>query len=178
MHAERVIGEPRAVRWVVPPGCVPTGLIRDAPAEFGRLFGEGTLTAGMVEHSAVWLWLRDGMSWSATGLPIQVALREALQQPTGWVVEPAPGEVLERVIADLLDGPIGDFVRSHGGSVTAQRDGDSVVVQLGGACEHCRAAEFTLRSRLVTELRRRCPDLAELDDRPGSLTLALSGAVN
>lgn len=175
MHAERVTGEPQAVRWVVPPGCVPCGLIRDAPAEFGRLFGDGTLTAGMVENSAVWLWLRDGMSWSSSGRPVQTALREALQDPSGWVVDPAPGEVLERVIADLIDGPIGDFVRSHGGAVTTQRCGDEVVVQLGGACEHCRAAEFTLRSRLLTELRRRCPDLAEVSDPGGRLTVTLAG---
>jgi Fe/S biogenesis protein NfuA len=33
-----------------------------------------------------------------------------------WVVESAPGEVLEHVTADLLAGSVGDFVRSHGGS--------------------------------------------------------------
>lgn len=45
----------------------------------------------------------------------------------------APGEVLEWVTADLLVGVVGDFTRLHGGTVIAQRDGDTVTVRLGGA---------------------------------------------
>ena len=52
---------------------------------------------------------------------IQTALRAASAEPSAWVIHPAPGEVLERVgLEDLLDGSLGDFVRSHGGSVVAR----------------------------------------------------------
>lgn len=86
----------------------------------------------------------------------------------------APGEVLEWVTADLAVGVVGDFVRLHGGTVIAQRDGDTVTVRLGGACEHCPAAGLTLRQRLLGALRDRCPDLAELDRGDGQLTVGLS----
>ena len=174
IHAERVAGDPRAVRWVVPSGTVPTGRVRSAPGRLGELIGGGTLSDALVEPTAVWLWLRDGLSWSGLGTSVQSALREALGDPSRWVVEPAPGEVLERVTTDLLGGSVGDFVRSHGGSVSAGRCGDDVVVRLGGACEHCPAAEFTLRQRLMGELRRRCPDLVEVDRGGGMLTLRLA----
>ena len=44
LHAERVAGEPAAVRWVVPPGSLPPGRIRTAPGELGMLFDDGTLS--------------------------------------------------------------------------------------------------------------------------------------
>lgn len=176
IHAERVTGEQQAVRWVVPPGLLPAGRIVDAPGDLGALFADGSVTSGLAEHGAVWLWLRDGLSWREQGRVIEAALRDALGEPAGWVVEPAPGEVLLRVTADLIDGSIGDFVRSHGGTVTAESAGDDVVVQLGGACAHCPAAEQTLRQRLVGELRQRCPGLVELDRRGGRLVLSLTPA--
>ena len=173
LHAERVAGEPQAVRWVVPGGRLPTGRITAAPGRLGTLFADGTLCAGLSEHGAVWLWLRDGLAWSTSGREVRAALQDALTDPAAWTVEAAPGEVLEKVTADLLDGPVGDFVRSHGGSVSAQRSGDTVTVRLGGACEHCPAAGLTLRQRLVGELRGRCPDLVEVDQEGRQLVLSL-----
>jgi Fe/S biogenesis protein NfuA len=126
-----------------------------------------------VEHTAVWLWLRDGVSWSALGAEVRAALQDALADPEGWILEAAPGELLQRITADLLDGPVGDFVRSHGGSVSAQRRGDIVTVRLGGACEHCPAAGLTLRQRLMGELHRRCPNLVELGRDGSQLELTL-----
>ncbi len=176
LHAERVAGEPAAVRWVVPPGSLPPGRIRTAPGELGALFDDGTLTRGLVEHGAVWLWLRDGLSWRERGRTVEAALRDALTEPDGWVVDAAPGEVLMRVMADLIDGSIGEFVRSHGGTVTAEAAGDEVVVQLGGACARCTAAEQTLRQRLLGELRQRCPGLVEVDSRGDRLVVGLTPA--
>lgn len=173
LHAERVSGDRQAVRWVVPAGRLPAGRIQSAPGRLGALFADGTLSAGMTENSAVWLWLRDGLSWSALGTDVRAALQDALSEPSSWTVEAAPGEVLERVTADLLDGTVGEFVRSHGGTVSAQRCGDTLTVRLGGACEHCPAAGLTLRQRLVGELRDRCPDLIEVGRDGGQLTVGL-----
>jgi Fe/S biogenesis protein NfuA len=109
---------------------------------------------------------------------VQSALRDALVQPADWIIDPAPGEVLARVTTDLLDGSVGDFIRSHGGSVSVRSAGlDAVAVQLGGACEHCPAAGYTLRQRLVGELRRRCPNLVEVNSGDKQLTLSISETV-
>ncbi len=173
IHAERVTGEDRVVRWVVPAGTLPVGRVRSAPGQFGEMLSDGTLSDALVEHTAVWLWLRDGLSWATSGTAVQSALREALADPGAWTVEPAPGEVLEHVTADLLAGSVGDFVRSHGGSVSTHRAGDTVTVRLGGACEHCPAAGLTLRGRLIGELRSRCPGLVEVEQDGKQLTLTL-----
>lgn len=173
IHPERVADDERAVRWVVPPGRVPCGRVLRAPGTLGVMLRDGTLSGALVEHTAVWLWLRDGLSWGRLGTSVRSALQDALADPQGWVAEPAPGEVLERVTADLLSGPVGEFIRSHGGSVTVDRNGDTVVVRLGGACEHCPAAEYTLRLRLLDALRRRCPELIECDGGPGAVRVSL-----
>jgi Fe/S biogenesis protein NfuA len=179
IHPERVAGDPQAVRWVVPAGLLPVGRVRSAPGRLGEMLCDGTLSDVLTEHTAVWMWLREGVTWAALGTRVQAALREALSDPDGcgpgdWVVDPAPGEVLQHVVVDALDGSVGDFIRSHGGSVTAERAGDDVVVTLGGACEHCPAAGYTLRLRLLGELRKRCPDLVEIDSDGRVLTLRLS----
>lgn len=177
LHPERVAGDPQAVRWVMPPGTLPVGLVRTAPGRLGELLADGTLGAGLVEHGALWLWLRAGESWSQHGAAVRSALRDALADPGGWTVEEDPGTVLDRVVGDLLDGSVGDFIRSHGGSARAERVGDgAVVVHLGGACANCAAAEFTLRARLLDQLRRRCPDVAEVDRSGGRLTVRLGGS--
>lgn len=177
LHAERVSGDARAVRWVIPAGLLPAGRVRTAPGRFGELLDGGTVCDALVEHTAVWLWVRDPQSWGRIGREVQAALRDALTDRDGWTVDPAPGEVLARVTADVLDGPVGDFVRSHGGSARCCRvDDRAVEVALGGACEHCPAAGFTLRQRLLDALRERCPDLTEVDGGShGRLTLTLAG---
>lgn len=176
IHAERVAGDDQVVRWVFPSGLLPVGRVRHAPGRLGEMLSEATFSDALTEYGALWLWLREGLSWSTVGAAVQSALRDALTDPGAWTVEPAPGEVLHHVTADLLAGSVGDFVRSHGGSVSAQPvDGNAVAVQLGGACEHCAAAEYTLRARLLGELRRRCPDLVEVDREGGGLTLTLGG---
>ncbi len=173
IHAERVAADARAVRWVVPAGTLPAGRVRRAPGRFGEMLCEGMFSDALTEHTAVWLWLRDDLSWSGQGGSVGAALREALAEPGGWEIDPAPGEVLERVTADLLAGSVGDFIRSHGGSVVAQRDGHDVWVRLGGACQHCPAAERTLASRLLEALRDRCPGVVEAERGPGCLRVHL-----
>ena len=174
IHAERVAGDPQAIRWVIPAGTLPLGRVLGAPGRIGDLLGDMTLSDALIEPTAVWLWLRDGLLWSQYGNDIQAALRDALADPGGWEIAPAPGEVLQRVTEDLLEGSVGDFVRSHGGSVVATRQGEEVVVQLGGACEHCPAAEYTLALRLLEAMRRRCPDVIETARGRGQLRVRLS----
>ncbi len=176
IHPERVADDPQAVRWVIPAGILTAGRVRAAPSRLGAMLADGTLTAGLIEHGAVWLWLHDGQSWEVRGGEVRTAVSAALEDPGGWCVDPAPGEVLHLVTTDLLGGSVGDFIRSHGGSVSAQRHGDTVTVHLGGACEHCPAAEYTLRLRLLEALRRRCPDLVDTGGSQDQLSLRLSPA--
>lgn len=174
VHPERVDDDDRAVRWVLTGTTLPVGRVTRAPGRLGEMLSDATLSDALAENTAVWLWLREDLSWSRHGTEVRAALRDALADPAGWVVVAAPGEVLEHVTTDLLTGSVGDFIRSHGGSVLARRSGDEVTVLLGGACEHCPAAGHTLRLRLLEALRRRCPDLVETGGGAGQLRLRLA----
>ncbi|MGI9123753.1 MAG: NifU family protein [Mycobacterium sp.] len=174
IHPERVAGDPQAVRWVVPAGSVAVGRVRSAPGPLGEMISRGTISDALAEDAAVWLWLRDGLSWSEYGSRVRTALRDALGEAEGWGVDPAPGDVLAAVTSDLLDGSVGEFIRSHGGSVSVQQSGEEVSVRLGGACEHCPAAGHTLRLRLIEGLRRRCPTLVDIGSEQGETRLRLA----
>lgn len=173
IHPERVSDDDRAVRWVVTGTTLPVGRVSSAPGRLGEMLTGAILSDALAEPGAVWLWLREDLSWSSYGAEVRSALRAALADPDDWVVQPAPGEVLEHVTADLLAGSVGDFIRSHSGSALAQRCGDEVAVRLGGACEHCPAAGHTLRLRLVEALRQRCPDVIEMSGGRGQVRLRL-----
>ena len=71
-------------------------------------------------------------------------------------------------------GRSGDFVLSDGGAVAVHRGDDQLVaVELGGACKNCPAADHTLRQRLMQQLRRRCPEVTEVERTGGRLVLTL-----
>lgn len=165
MHPEAT-GDPQEVRWVVPAGTLPlAGAIAYAPGALGDMIEAGTVAGVRVETCAVRIRLADGNTWARHGPPVRDALSRALLEPQAW--RPAAAvtddELLRAALQDVLDGPAGDYIRSHGGEVTiaGTRDGRAEV-RMRGACSHCPAAGVTLHSRLEAELRRRYPDLVEL----------------
>lgn len=176
LHAQAVPGRPRTVRWVVPEVTLQPGHLREASGELGSLIADGTLSDAVVEPHGVWLTLREGESWRRRGDEVRQALRAALTQ--GLVVEPDADGVLELVVQDVLAGPTGDYVRSHGGTVQVRGVHDGVVdLEFLGACSNCSAAGSTLQDRLDTAVRQRFPQLSGLHDvdegkkRTGHFTL-------
>ncbi|WP_445526322.1 NifU family protein [Streptomyces cyslabdanicus] len=168
MHPEAT-ADPRAVRWVIPAGTLPVlGEIAEAPDELGRMLHSDDVTSIEsieVEAQAVVVRLADGRSWSGAGARVRDALGAALQHPQRW----RPADVvteddrLRAALQDVLDGPAGDYIRSHGGEVTIVSAHDRrAEVRMAGTCTHCPAAGFTLHSRLESELRARFPELVEL----------------
>lgn len=173
MHAEAT-SERDVVRWVLPAGLLPVdGAVRTAPGELGRMLDDGTLAEVRVEEGAL-LIRSGGATWRTLGGPVRSALRESLAEPDGWVVGDGagaanalhagmPDDVLATALDEVLAGPTGDFIRSHGGQVEVVALADRCVdVRLSGACAHCPAAFFTLHGRLEQDLRTRYPELVEL----------------
>ncbi|MER5357843.1 NifU family protein [Streptomyces sp. NPDC002785] len=187
MHPEAT-ADPQAVRWVVPAGTLPVvGEIAEAPDELGEMLHSEDVASIEVETQAVVIRLADGRSWSGAGARVRDALSAALRHPQRW--RPAcvvtEDDMLRAALQDVLDGPVGDYIRSHGGEVTVVSAHDRhVEVRMAGTCAHCPAAGFTLHSRLESALRARFPDLVELrateepgkTARPTWLTLRRRGA--
>lgn len=168
VHPEPVAGRPDELRWVVPAGVLPPGRVRAAPGPLGVLLGSGVLADGLVERAAVWLRLTAG-SWRERGAEVRAALQQALLDPAGWRVDPPDDAALARVVADVLAGTTGDYVRSHGGRLDVAEVTDGVVVlDLSGTCEHCPAAGLTLHARVEAAVRDRWPDLVGLREVTGT----------
>lgn len=187
VHPESVPGQPLQLRWVTPPGSLPVrGVIGQAPGELGRLLSQGVLTEVRAEPAAVLITLAAEHSWREMGSTVRTALTAALEDPEGWIVgevplDNAPGAATvegalpgehaehdgDRRLAwaaqSVIDGPAGEYVRSHGGHIelVAVQDG-RVDVRLSGACGHCSGATTTLHTRVEADLRAACPQVIEV----------------
>ncbi|QLJ04948.1 NifU family protein [Streptomyces sp. NEAU-sy36] len=172
MHPEPTT-DPRTVRWVIPAGTLPlVGPVTDAPADLGTMLRSGTIAAIEVEPQAVLIRLAPDHAWATTGPRVRDALGTALGHPDQWrpATTPTEDDLLHAALQDVLNGPAGDYIRSHGGEATIVSAQDRrAEVRLSGTCTHCPAADFTLHSRLESELRKRFPALLELraTEQPG-----------
>ncbi len=165
MHAETHAVDRSAVRWVVPDSHLPCGRLVAAPGALGALLDSGILVQVTTEPHGLTMRLGSGRDWRTEGEAVRGALIAALDDVAGWVVDVDEDGVLRQIADEVLAGPVGDYVRSHGGLVTVVNAADAVLdVAFDGACSHCPASEVTLHSRLETAIRERYPDLRELRD--------------
>lgn len=162
LHAESVDGDPRTIRWVVPPGVVSfVGAVRRAPGDCGAMLADGTLTGLTLEATSVLTTVADAGTWGEIGTRVGRALAEDLDDPHWQPAEGAAAPVSLAVVAqEVLTGAVGDYIRSHGGSVHVLDTADDILqVELRGVCAHCPASGATLDDRLDAEVRRRYPGL-------------------
>lgn len=173
LHPEAT-ADPQVIRWVVPAGTLQVlGDVSAAPGELGTLLQRGTLASIAVHSVGIDIALPAGAGWREYGDPVRAALGEALCIPGGWQAQ-APvtaDDELRAVVVQVLAGPAGDYIRSHGGraEVTSVQDG-IVELRLSGTCSHCPAAGVTLHERLEGAIRELAPDLRELraHETPGA----------
>ncbi len=159
------------MRWIIPAGLVPAcGQVIEAPGPLSDLIHSETLASVVLETDAIRTRLADGLTWSTCGPDIRSALHEALSQPSGWLIATdgaADGdERLRAVVADVIDGPVGQLITSHGGRIDVVDVRDGVVeVSLSGACSGCPAARATLHNRLEQAIRAVYPELVTVRRR-------------
>ncbi|MDF3142932.1 MULTISPECIES: NifU family protein [unclassified Streptomyces] len=166
IYPQQVPGRPDRLRWIVPAGTLTTtGPFAEVPAPLAALLADGTLARITLESTAVVTCLGVDRTWREEGARVRTALHAALDDHAGWT--PAAGQdhrhddrLLYGAAREVLAGQVGDFARSHGGTIdlVGVRDG-VVTVRLGGACRGCPASWFTLHQRLERQLRRRQPGL-------------------
>ncbi|MFC4148709.1 NifU family protein [Micromonospora mangrovi] len=165
IHPQPVPGYAEQLRWMTPAGVLPfTGVAANLPASLAALRDDGTLAQVRVEPAAIVTTLHPGRQWSRDGARVRTALHAALADPAGWAPANSSGEPDDGPLRDaaqqLLNGPVGDLARSHGGHIELVdvRDG-TVTVTLAGACHGCPAARTTLRQGLEEQLRRHHPNV-------------------
>ncbi|WP_271188893.1 NifU family protein [Dactylosporangium matsuzakiense] len=164
MHPQSYPGRPDRLRWIVAGDVLAfTGPAAGVPEPLATLLTDGTLAEVRLEAGAVVTVLGPDRDWACDGARVRSALHTALADRDAWIpidAAPGPDAALHAAARELIDGPVGDLARSHGGSIALVDARDGVVtVRLAGACHGCPAAESTLRHQLEDQLRRRCPDL-------------------
>ncbi|UIJ35363.1 NifU family protein [Allobranchiibius sp. GilTou73] len=173
LHAEAT-ADPQTVHWVVPSGSVQVlGEVVAAPGDLGGLLADGTLRTVTVRATGIDIVLADGCAWREYGARVGASLAQALLEPAGWRAQREVGadDELRAAVDEVLEGPAGDYIRSHGGyaEVISAHDG-RVELRLSGTCSHCPAAGITLHERLEGEIRALAPGLRELTahETPGA----------
>ncbi|MFF9773933.1 NifU family protein [Streptomyces sp. NPDC013978] len=153
VHPQQVPGRRDLLRWIIPAGILTgTGPLAEAPAPLAALLTDGTLAQITLEGEAVGTRLGDGRTWPDEGARVRTALHAALDDPAGWITGTGTAACddaaeLFGVAQEVLGGEVGEFARSHGGSIDLVEVHDGIViVRLGGACHGCPASWFTLTS--------------------------------
>lgn len=165
IHPEQVDGDPALLRWRIPDRAVPfRGLVASAPGALGRMLSSGVLAGITLEPGAVLIRVGVGTSWRQLGGLVRTALLDALADPDGWRGQHlADDDVLCHAAHEVLDGPVGDTIRAHGGDLQIIDVRDGVVsLQLSGACAGCPSSEVTLTEGFERELRGRYPELVDV----------------
>ncbi|MFF6783741.1 NifU family protein [Streptomyces sp. NPDC012510] len=166
MHPQEVPGRPDRLRWIIPAGTLTgSGPLAEVPAPLAALLADGILARITLDGEAVVTRLGAGRDWAREGARVRTALHAALEDPAVWI--PVAGTPagdddaqLYGVAREVLAGEVGEFARSHGGSIDLIDVCDGIVtVRLGGACSGCPASWFTLHQRLERQLRRSHPGL-------------------
>ena len=163
LHPEPVEGDALSMRWMVPPDVLSfVGATAGLPDALQSLVDDTTIEDLTVEPAAVLVRLRAGLTWRRHGAAVRTALQAALAVPEQWSPAQAgtPDDVLRMAVVEVIDGDVGDYVRSHGGHIELVdvRDGD-VTVRMNGACSHCPSSRVTLGDRFETAVRARYPQL-------------------
>ncbi|MEO6956014.1 MAG: NifU family protein [Antricoccus sp.] len=166
VHPESVIEDPQTLRWIFPAGTLQlVGVPAVLPINLQGLIDDGTVRSLSVEPAAVRIQIAAEKSWRNEGARVRTALQKALSEPDRWQAPPdAVGdEGLQMAVRQVIDGEVGDYIRSHGGHVEMVRaQNDEVEVRLGGACSHCPASDITLTDRLEGGIRALYPALRGL----------------
>ncbi len=173
VHPESVPGDERTLRWSCPADILGfVGVPAQLPTVVQSLVDDGVLDCVSVEPAAIQTTLGAAGSWRQDGARVRQALQTALSTPRRW--RPAPGgipgdDALTLAVRQVIDGEVGDYIRSHGGHVELlNAHDDDVLLQLSGACSHCPASDLTLTERLEAGIRARYPQLRRLEARSGS----------
>jgi Fe-S cluster biogenesis protein NfuA len=133
------------------------------PPALAGLLADGTLTEVRLETAAVVTVLGAGRDGARVRSPVHAALADTAGWSPPAITGDCEDEPLRRAAHGLLDGPVGDLARSHGGHIELADVSAGVVrVRLHGACYGCPAARLTLRHRLEQQLRRQYPDVREV----------------
>jgi Fe-S cluster biogenesis protein NfuA len=169
LHPQQVPGRSDRLRWIVPTGILPgAGPLAEVPPPLAALLADGTLAEVTLEAAAVVTRLGADRAWPEEGARVRTALHAALDDPAAWITatgdDHGHDDVLLRIAAqEVLAGEVGEFARSHGGTIDLVDVHDGVVtVRLGGACHGCPASWFTLHQRLERRLRRVHPGPVEV----------------
>lgn len=156
MHAERC-EDPAETRWVCDDErFAGTGVVRDFGVD--TPLTRAISSARVDSEHTVRVRLRDGLDWRSLSGDVWADMSELIGHHERWQVEAEAASSsdarLSSVVARVLGGDFGDFVASHGGTITLRSVHDGVVtVALSGACAHCAAAAWTLRMRLERDIR-------------------------
>lgn len=166
MHPETVIDEPSVLRWIIPAGLLPfVGPVTAVPAALQSSIDDGTVTRLDVEPTAVRIRLAPGRSWRTEGDRIRTALQGALEVPDAWTPQSdaSPDAILRMAVLEVIDGDVGDYIRSHGGIIELVDVSDGRVrLSLNGSCSHCPASDVTLTERVESAVRSRFPAVREV----------------
>lgn len=183
MHAETT-SDPRVIRWLVRGELVNGFREIDAsspdhmaaaidvlPPQWISALKDGDIRSVRIAPGELQVTAVDATAWLTLAPLLHEALRARLA--TGATIETPTTLMsineLEVAVRAFLNGPLRDYVASHGGQVElADISASHVTVRLAGACDGCPSAGQTLREGIEQQLRDRYPQITSVKAVMGS----------
>jgi len=131
---------------------------------------EGVVRIQLIGHLLV-VTKRDGVAWEGIIKQVEavltayfvsgLALTSEQVEERMMLVGRSPGEKVKY----LIDHQINPGVAAHAGFVELiEVKDDTVYIRLGGGCQGCGAADFTLRQGIEAIIRREVPEIRRILD--------------
>lgn len=153
--------------------------VQCGPAEVSTTLGGGRSWAGegarvrtalqsaLTEPDA-WVAQRSAPGAGETGRPGERPTERPGERPFERPGEqPGDDAAVRAGVQAVLDGPAGQYVRSHGGGVELVDVSDGVVqLRLSGACRHCPISPATLHLQLERRIREQVPGVLDVREAP------------
>jgi Fe-S cluster biogenesis protein NfuA len=172
MRAEQT-DNPLVMQWLVQDDLVDGAAtigggsegVEDLPEELADLLAFGRVERLVVAPGRLRFHVADPGDWSDLEPAIQAALVRFFDGGGELRVSNGPvddGELAEGVVR-LLQGPLADYVASHGGEIALQSVRQGIVtVELHGSCQGCPSSETTLKVGIEEQLRSEFPEIVEV----------------
>ncbi len=137
-----------------------------------RLFSLDDVETVLVHEATVTVTRKDKsiLDWKPLGMEVGTVLRELLEEGGPLISQKIRDEMpsqddIQQGIQKAINEEVNPGVAGHGGLITLQKiKGNTITIKMGGGCQGCSSADFTLKQGIHGSFRKFVPQIGAIFD--------------